>query len=206
MIDFELGWRAVPGMFSTGDGYALQRAVRMAPAGTGVVELGAWCGRSLACICDVVPHSVSVFSYDNYLVDSQADGEGASPITPPVACALRKTVQEHYSKQGVDVTVHVEEAAEAGAKYIGPPVSALLVDDHHSAEQIAGNLKAWLPKCHDKCIMLFHDYGHVPYGIIPVCEGVMPAAGFKFVGQPVTSGLGIWSRGFELGQGVGTGR
>lgn len=186
-------------MFNAADGLALQRCVRMATMGTAVVELGAWCGRSLASICEVVPDRVEVYSYDNYLEDSQAvgetpDGEKA-PITPQVACNLREHVRKHYAAFTKISTV-ICDSTKGGELYEGPLVSVLLVDDHHSAEKIEANLAMWLPNCAMDCMLLFHDYGHKPYGIEAVCERVLPGEGFRFLGQPSNSGLGVWSRGW----------
>lgn len=200
MIDFEAGWRAVPGMLNIPDATVIQRSARMCLPGTAAVETGAWCGRSLAALCEVVPRSVKVFSYDNYLDFSQAHDGGNSPITPSVAMNLRKTVESHFEATGVEVKALVKEASEAGKTYDGPPVSLLFIDDHHSEEQIRKNLDAWLPHCSIPCILLFHDYAHPPYRIKETCEEMLPVGPpnrqFKFVGQPLGSGIGIWQRGF----------
>ena len=137
MIDFDLGtWRAVPGMFSPEDGATVQIAVKRVPAGQAVVEMGAWCGRSLASICEVLHPDAVVYSYDNYLEDSQATAGGSSPIPPRVAMTLRQTVEAHYRSIGKNVFCAVMEASEAGRVYRGPLISVLFIDDHHSAKQL----------------------------------------------------------------------
>lgn len=195
MIDFEAGWRAVPGMLNVLDATVLQRSARMCRPETAIVELGAWCGRSLAAISEVAPNSVKVISVDNYLDDSQAHDDGNAPIPPSVARKLRELVKANYVKQGMDIETIVSEAAEAGRRYKGDPIEMLFVDDHHSFEQIHANMAAWGPHCSDHCILLFHDYGHPPYRIVEACTELLPSKGYKFVGQPLGSGIGIWARG-----------
>jgi hypothetical protein len=191
MIDFELGWRAVPGMFSTVDGAVLQGFVKQLLAGQATVETGAWCGRSLAAACEVLPAGVLAFSYDNYLEDSQANE--CSPITPGVAKALRQTVEHHYWKRGVDVRCEVKEASAAGKEYGGPPIGVLFIDDHHSAEQLRANFDAWLPRLAPRAVVLMHDYGHPPFRLVETAKAALPALGFQFAGQ--FGGLGVWHRG-----------
>lgn len=208
MIDLSFGYRGVPGMLSLEDALTIQISVRRATPGHAVVEMGAWCGRSLAAICDVAHSRVQVFSYDNYLEDSQAVGEGeavgtpmgpataTAPITPQVAKRIRDVVAKHYFSLGVNVEVAVEEASKAGQFYNGPPISVLFIDDHHSAEQLEKNFTAWLPKCAPQCTVLLHDYLHLPYGLQPGAERILPPLGFVYVGWRVGSGIGIWTRGY----------
>ena len=209
MIDLSLGYRGVPGMFSPEDATTIQLAVRRATPGSAVVETGAWCGRSLAAICDVAHASLEVHSYDNYLEDSQAVGEGESvgtaagpaeataPITPQVAKQIRSVVAKHYFAHGVDVRAEVQEASAAGTIYKGAPISVLFIDDHHSAEQLEKNFASWLPHCANQCTVLLHDYLHLPYGLQPVAERTLPALGYAYVGWRAGSGIGIWTRGYK---------
>lgn len=188
MIDFTLGWRAVPGMFSREDGGILQEAVRRAAPGTAVVETGAWCGRSLAAACEVLPDGVRAYSIDNYLEDSQA-AEGA-PIRACEAKRLREVVAGHYRGQGRDVTLLVGDAVIAGMEYSGPPISVLFIDDHHSAEQLEAEFEVWLPHMAERAAVLLHDYAHPPYGLIAVAERMLPGRGYNYLGR--VSGIGVW--------------
>ena len=187
MIDFELGWRAVPGFFRPEDGDMLQRAVLRAEPGTAVVELGAWCGRSLAAACEVLPAGVSIYSIDNYQEDAQTVPH-ACGMTSAVAEALRQLVAEHHCKE--DSLVRAESSA-FGWSYTGPPVSVLFIDDHHSYEHVKENLKAWVPRMAKKAAVLFHDYGNESYGIERAAKEVLPGM-FSFAG--LCSGTGVWSR------------
>lgn len=196
MIDFAHGWRAVPGMYSPGDGVTLQIAVRRVPAGHAVVELGAWCGRSLAAICEVLPPGVTALSYDSYLEDSQTN-VSESPITPTCAMKLRQLVEVHFRGLGRDVRCIVQDSAEAGRDYIGPPVSVLFIDDHHSAEQLAKDFKAWLPHLAPQATILMHDYPTPVYQLDVVSENVLPKAGFEYIGVRADSIVGVWSRGYR---------
>lgn len=188
MIDFGVGWRAVPGMFSQSDGDLLQIAVGLSPPGTAVVETGAWCGRSLAAACEVLPEGVDAWSIDNYLEDSQA--AEASPIPATVAKNLRGIVEMHYRALGRSVICLAQDATSAGSTYSGKPISVLLIDDHHSAEKMEANLKAWLPHMANRAVVLLHDYLHPAYGMVSVCQRMLPPAGFTYRGN--CSGLGIW--------------
>ncbi|TAL42331.1 MAG: class I SAM-dependent methyltransferase [Salinibacterium sp.] len=196
MIDFELGWRAVPGMFSPQDGRAFQSAVRLAKAHTSIVETGAWCGRSLAAACEALPPNVLVYSVDLYPEGSQATNDGTAPITPGVARNLRELVADHYRKRIIDriVLCHAD-GADYGLEYGGPLVSTMLIDDHHSYEQINRIVDNWQKHWARECILLFHDYQHPPYRIVEACNERLPQLGFRFATQPSGSGLGIWSRG-----------
>ena len=191
MIDFELGWRAVPGMFSPVDGTVLQCFAKQLSVGQALVEMGAWCGRSLAAACEVLPANVSAYSYDNYLDDSQANE--AAPITPAVAQRLRELVAQHYRNGGRDVRCFVAESAAAGRCYTGPAVGVLLIDDHHSAEQLRADFDAWTPHLAARAAVLIHDYAHPPYRLVETSEAALPGRGFVFAGQ--YSGVGVWLRG-----------
>ena len=187
MIDFELGWRAVPGFFSPEDGDMLQRAVLRAEPGTAVVELGAWCGRSLAAACEVLPAGVQIFSVDNYREDAQTVPH-ACGMTSAVAEAMRKLVAEHYRK----ATLIWSESSAFGRAYEGPPVSVLFIDDHHSYEHVQENLKSWVPRMAQKAAILFHDYKNESYGIEKAARETLPLATFLFAG--LCSGVGVWVR------------
>jgi len=175
-------------MYGPEDGDMLQQAVRRAAPGTAVVETGAWCGRSLAAACEVLPPGVKAFSIDSYLEHSQA-AEGL-PIPAASARLLREQVAEYYRSYGRDVTLLVDDAVQAGGKYAGPPISVLMIDDHHSAEQLEAEFGVWLPRMAGQAAILLHDYAHEPYGLVPVCERILPGAGYKFLGR--VGGLGVW--------------
>lgn len=193
MIDFDAGWRAVPGMFSVEDAATLRIAVGRVPDGQAVVELGAWCGRSLAVICEALPPKAIAYSFDNYQEDSQTNVE-ESPITPAVARKLRQLVGTHFHTRGKDVRCIVHESADAGANYHGPSVSVLFIDDHHSAEQLQKDFAAWLPHLAEESTILLHDYTHPTYQIADTAVRMLPPTEFRFVG--VRGIVGIWSRGY----------
>ena len=183
-------WADVVGMFDENDGAALQDAVKLCPPGTSHVELGAWCGRSLAAACEALPVGVVAYSYDNYKEDSQATG-GAGK-TPREAMALREEVVSHYRQLGKGITTVLGESSASGKLYSGPRVASLLIDDHHSAEQVEANLLAWLPHTAPECTVLLHDYWHPPYGIATTAQRILPSCGFRFI--ETRGGLGIWRR------------
>lgn len=193
MIDFDVGWRAVPGMFGVEDATTLRIAVERVPDGQSVVELGAWCGRSLAVICEALPRKAVVYSFDNYQENSQTNVE-ESPITPSVARKLRQVVGTHFRGNGKDVRCVVHESADAGDSYRGPPVSVLFIDDHHSAEQLQKNFAAWLPHLASQATILLHDYTHPTYQLADTAVRMLPPAEFRFIG--VRGIVGIWSRGY----------
>lgn len=195
MIDFELGWRAVPGMLSRGDGETIQIAVKRVPPEHAVVELGAWCGRSLAAICEALPEEAVVYSIDNYQEDSQTIGDYC-PLTAASAQKFRRMVNDHYQSLGRDVRCQVCESAQAGVEYRGVPVSVLFVDDHHSGEQVTKNLQAWVPCLAPQATVLFHDYHHRPYGIAEAVEKFLPPLNFNHIGTRAGSIISIWTRGY----------
>lgn len=196
MIDFAHGWRAIPGMFSPGDGYTLQTAVKRIPPGQAVVELGAWCGRSLTAICEVLPDGVTALSYDSYLEDSQTNVP-ESPITPTCAMKIRNLVEDHFRGHGKDVIVVVKDSVEAGRDYTGPPVSVLFIDDHHSAEQLIRDFEVWLPHLAPQATILMHDYSTPVYQLDVTAEDILPKAGFEYIGTRADSIVGVWSRGYR---------
>lgn len=186
-------WKDVPGMFDEDDARTLQAAVRAAPRGSAHVELGAWCGRSMAAAAEVLPDGVRLFSYDNYLPDSQAAG-GAGK-TPAEAKAYRELVCAHYRSLEKSVYGIECESAEGGRQFYDRErmgVHSLLIDDHHTAEQVEANLTAWGPHLLPRAIVLLHDYRHPPYRIAETAERMLPGMGFRFIGQ--VGGLGIWER------------
>lgn len=196
MIDFEAGWRAVPGWLSPADGAALQNVVKTAPADTSIVELGAGCGRSLSCICEVLPTTVNVYSYDSYPERSQAfeGAEGPAPIPAHVAKKLWELTRTHWQERGCVITLRPQDSVHGGRVFQGPPVSVLFVDSHHSNEHVERELGAWYRTFAPSCTILFHDYVHQPYGILRAANAVLPTFGFEFVGVAEGSIVGVWRR------------
>lgn len=170
-----------------------------AEPGSAVVELGAGCGRSLACICEAVPHGVEVHSYDTHEDTAQSyqghDAQSAAPIPAPVARELWCLTQEHFWKKGVVTALHSEDSAKGAASYVGPTVSVLFVDDHHSEEQVRRNLIAWRSKLMRHSVVLFHDYTTLVYGILRAANALLPEMGFSFIGVSPGSIVGVWKRG-----------
>lgn len=186
-------WTDVPGMLDEAEGAAIQEAVRLCKPGTAHVELGAWCGRSLAAACEALPVGVTANSYDNYLTGSQTEESGGAGKTLTEARKSRIEVANHY-RLIIDAKVVLwdEESSKGGVAYTGSPVASLFIDDHHSSEQVEANLQAWLPHLSSECSILFHDYWTLAYGIFNVAERILPSHGFQFFGRRF--GLGVWKR------------
>lgn len=191
-LDLELGWRGVPGWFSEDEAMALARAVRRALPGSAVVELGSWCGRSLAVAADALPAGVCLYSVDCYPEVSQAAAEADGQLTAGEARAMRDQVVELWTARGRRIVVQAADAAVAGRAYEGPPVAVLLIDDHHSAEQLKLNLEAWMPHLAAAADVLLHDYGSLPYGLQPVAQSHLSAAVWWFDG--LHGSIGVYRR------------
>lgn len=168
-LDLSRGWQGVPGWMSIEEIQCLQVAASRSKV---IVELGSWCGKSLAAIAEAAPDGARIFSFDAHPVASQAVTAAAGGISAPQALDILRRVIEWLKKQGKQAAFRSSDAAEAGYEYRGPPVEFLFIDDDHTPEQVTKDLHAWMPHLAPQAEVLFHDFPYQPYGLPKAVEAV----------------------------------
>lgn len=192
-------WQEIPGWFTDEEGAALQAAVAQIPAGGAAVELGTWCGRSLACAAAALPYAVELHAFDNFRFPSQAEEEARRAaieswrLLTADAKKLAKAVVSRLQSAGAKITLHEVESGAGGRSWRGPPVHVLLIDDDHTVRQIGRVLVAWAPHLAGRATVLFHDYEDPRMDAPARAAHYLAPLGFRF--NRTVGGMGTWVRG-----------
>ena len=186
-LDLSLGWRGVPGWLSDEEAEGLQACVRAISPAQAYVELGAWCGRSLAATMEASRDGVSHYTFDSFPVTSQAVDEAGFSATQARDTLLE--VVTHYRYKGKRVCFFEQDSTQGALAYAGPPICVLFVDDHHSADQVISNLKCWGPHLSYRCAILFHDYASEPFGLAKPINELLRPPSWEFRGVMGSMGL-----------------
>lgn len=157
------------------------------PADQGIVELGAYCGRSTAWLVhgSAGAHVWSVDPWDTLADDAVSDryaaiesgyrngnylAGGAQWIEHMAACRI---TAEHVTPMPM--------TAIAAAAEFGPiDVGLLFHDAVHSFDAVRADLTAWLPHLASRCTVALHDLGNREYGVEAAAEAVLKPAGFDW--------------------------
>jgi len=167
------GWREVEGWCTDEEGMYLYECARRLPSGSVVVEIGCWHGKSTIALALGCRESGSrVVSVDHL----QGDGRvvPATGIETFSHNLVRFGVQDIVTLQVMDSQAAAERFGEShpfpslpGLRDKGGvKVGLLYVDGSHEAEDVYGDLRAWLPHCREDAIILFHDYAAGWPGVI----------------------------------------
>jgi predicted O-methyltransferase YrrM len=140
----------IPGWFHFAPLYDL--FAREVPPGGAVVELGVFCGKSLAYLARAVkPKQCKVFGVDTFL-GSPEFGTGVKFEGKPWDAAPRGILAtmaiQNLEAVGAlgDVTLIVSDSARAAELFRDGSVWAVMVDADHSHGGVLRDLSAWWPK------------------------------------------------------------
>ncbi len=140
----------IPGWFSFHPVYDL--FAREAPEGSTIVELGVFCGRSLAYLATVTkPKQCRVIGVDTFLGSPEFETgvkfEGRPWAEAPRGILSTMAIQ-NLEAAGVlgDVSLVVGDSARSAGLFPDRSVWAVFVDADHSYEGVRRDISAWWPK------------------------------------------------------------
>lgn len=181
----------IPGWFGFRRWY--DELAARAPDGAVLVELGVFCGKSLAHLARACGQRCRVVGVDTFLgspefADRVRSSDGAFPEWP--VGSLAALAVEHLSAAGVlgDVTVLVSDSARAAQWFADGSVHAVLVDAGHDADSVERDIRAWWPKLAPGGHMAFDDFD---VGFPGVREGCVRAFGEAAVPPLPPDGQGM---------------
>ena len=181
----------IPGWFGFRAWYDM--LAERAPDGAVLVELGVFCGKSLAHLARACGKRCRVVGVDTFLgspefADRVHSSDG-SFSTWPVG-TLAQLAVEHLSAAGVlgDVTVMVSDSAKAAQWFADGSVYAVMVDAGHDADSVERDIKAWWPKLAANGYMAFDDFDA---GFPGVREGCVRVFGEAAVAPLPPEGQGM---------------
>ncbi len=177
---------SVPGWFNYRDMY--QMIVDKAPAGSTVVEIGVYRGRSLAYMAEyaaLVGKKLDIVGIDQF-------DPGWKPVRP-MPVRMPYTDSDDMLRGVSSVLAECApwntprlvrgDSAESAALFPDGSVFAVWIDGDHSEEGVRRDVLAWLPKVAPGGILAGHDLGVKPF---KVAEG-LAAAGVRYSSAGVSS-------------------
>jgi hypothetical protein len=169
-------WTEIPGNSQSID-TIYGPAVAEAKDGDVFVELGVFCGRSLAMLCEMVLQSGKLIAV--YGVDLWEDGgaitrNASHPYEPAVMDQCIRDVERTVDK-GVKLALFREDTASAAYRFEDRSVTLAFIDGDHSYAGVQRDIAAWWPKVKPGGLLAGHDYSHE-------YPGVMQAVGEAFPG------------------------
>ena len=158
-----MGGHEIPGWFSFREWY--ERVAAECPPGSTLVELGVFCGKSLAFLAAAVRgKGCRVVGVDTFLGSpefaDQVRGPGGSPWGEFPTGQLAQQAVSHLSAAGVlnDVSLVVSDSARAADLFADGSVWAVMADAGHDADSVERDARAWWPKVAPGGWMAFDDF------------------------------------------------
>ncbi|HMS56855.1 MAG TPA: class I SAM-dependent methyltransferase [Fimbriimonadaceae bacterium] len=152
-------WSDIPGWFDYADLY--DRAVREAPVGGTLSELGCWFGRSTCYLAQRAKESgkrLQIIVIDTFLgTEGDAVHKGIVP-----SGSFRPQFEDNMNRAGVLdlLTVIEEDAATAHRRIPTASLDFLFIDGDHSYAAVRRDILNFRSKVRQGGILAGHDYGH----------------------------------------------
>ena len=188
---------AIPGWYAFRPFY--ERAVATAPPGATLVEVGVFCGRSLADLAAMARASgkgLRVVGVDNFLGSPEFDGlvmwEG-KPFgdAPPGALIFECFSQLHSAGVLGDVSVVASDSIRAAGFFPDGSVHAVMLDAAHDESSVAADIDAWWPKVAPGGFLAGDDLD------VPGFPGVRAAAESRFPAFGVDGATWVVRKGVD---------
>jgi hypothetical protein len=154
-------YETIPGWFDFDDIY--NALVNNAVDGAHFVEVGSWKGRSAAYMCVEIANSNKKIKFDCVDIWNGAGQPGEYDSDQSVIdqslyldfISNMKPVEHFY-------TAVREWSDQAALLYQDRSLDFVFIDAGHSYENVAADIKAWLPKLKQGGYLGGHDYTHAP--------------------------------------------
>lgn len=173
-------WFDIPGWFDFD--WVYDEVVQNAPAGSKIVEVGCWLGRSLAYLAEqaqLFDRGLKVIGVDH--------GVGSAEHAAAVAVmggSTIPTLMRNLADCGLTVPLLAIHSAAAARLFDDESVAFVFLDGGHTEEEVAADIAAWWPKVAAGGTMAGHDYNARDW------PGVVTAVDATFFGA--TNDRGCW--------------
>lgn len=155
-------WQDIPGWFDDAD--VFEHAVRALPSGKRpvVVEVGAWVGRSTACLCEII--AANPPAVDHYVVDTW-EGTLNEAKHAELIKELKKPLFEVFIANMFNAGhlpfIRPIQMPSLSAASLFPArfIDFCYIDADHSFQAVKNDLNAWYPKMAKNGLLAGHDYG-----------------------------------------------
>lgn len=160
----------IPGMFDFAAVYDL--AVEEAPAGSILVEVGVFHGRSLVYLA----RKAAEVKKDLLVVGVDwGEGIGNGPTADEIV--------KNLHARGLDCPLIIWDSAKSAQLFRDQSVFFVFLDADHRKEQLTLDIQVWWPKIKAGGILAGHDYDHPTCTwnpeVKPVVDSFFPGAGHK---------------------------
>jgi hypothetical protein len=162
----------------------LYRTARSLERGAVWVELGVWKGRSFFAVAMGLPKGCKLVAVDSF----------AAEVTSLEFVPTKDWVFDHFQavlagvrklREDLQIEVLRRDTALAGELFADLSVDVVSFDADHSAEGLARDLLAWVPKVKAGGLLCGHDYN-------PGFPGVMQVVDEYFPRRSIVDGTSIW--------------
>lgn len=161
-----LGWHSIPGFFDFEDCY--RDAVRFAPRGAALVEIGSFLGRSIAMLAryaiDTLRDDIKIYAVDPWGPWCPEEEPGRSVVLArggTIFPAFLSLMHEHAPEELERITVLRMPSLEAAAFFRrpeAPRVSFAFIDAEHSYQHVLNDIDAWSKVVIPGGVLAGHDY------------------------------------------------
>lgn len=146
-------WHAIPGWLSPAEADTLYRHAAALAAGSCVVEVGFYRGRSTVALALGCKESHAHLTTIDSLEGCPQFGPADIPSDQAVAAAL--------ATFGVRLLVDIlVERSAAIAESWHAPIDLLFLDGAHDETSVRADLRGWWPRLRPGAVLLAHDYAH----------------------------------------------
>ncbi len=154
-----MDWHNIEGWFTDADAKAYERIVSELPRRGGhVIEIGAWMGRSCACLielCNAAGKTPRITVVDTF---TGSDNDPNQPrIVKEHGGSVLNVFMANIKPYNYGVLIMKYESVAAAKLVKNASLNAVFIDANHDYEYVAPDIKAWLPKLKTGGIIAGHD-------------------------------------------------
>lgn len=200
------GWEGIPGWFTFREWY--ERVAAECPPGSTLVELGVFCGRSLAFLESAVrAKGCRVVGVDTFLGSPEFAGRVKAPDgtdwadLPAGHLAGLAVHHLHAAGSLPGVSLVVSDSARAAGLFPDASVWSVFVDAGHDADSVERDVRAWWPKVAPGGYVAGDDYDRDYPGVAEGLARVFPPGLLPPV-PPAGKGAMWYVRKGEVGDGA----
>jgi hypothetical protein len=147
-------WDQIPGWFDFEALY--EKVVREARPGAVLVEVGCWCGRSVAFLGQQAARAAKGLAV--YAVEH---GRGGATVPAPEGGNVAPQLVANLHRCGLldHVFPVIAPSRRAAGLFADDSVDLVFIDAEHTYESVRDDLQAWWPKVRSGGLLAGHDYG-----------------------------------------------
>ncbi|HUG69564.1 MAG TPA: class I SAM-dependent methyltransferase [Pirellulaceae bacterium] len=159
-------WNRIRGWFSIEKAIAMQRYVRRLPAGSRLVELGSYEGRSSVALAAVIPKDSVLYCVDHF------EGSTEHHEVRLDVGGIFESFLRNIERCGVRDTIRVlrSNTIDAANQFADDSIDLLLHDASHDFDSVVADLRVWYPKLKPHGWLFCDDYEEQWKGVIDAVE------------------------------------